>query len=146
MYLNSEFSRISVIVLAFELVANSTRVPIYLSAMLTVKLNVNESEKLIEVADSDMPEPMYWNAAKKTVDALGDRWRMPSSDELWAMYDQRFLEDKGDFKKEGYWTGELKEVDEDFGEIYNWIDFYDGILLDNPEHTLLNVRAVRDLN
>lgn len=50
-----------------------------------------------------------WNAAEEWVNSLGDDWRMPTRDELRALYDSGITFDNwGPFHNSGYciWTGE----------------------------------------
>lgn len=51
-----------------------------------------------------------WDAAVRWVESLGDRWRMPTPDELRALYDSGVdPDDWGPFQNSGYgvWSGEL---------------------------------------
>lgn len=77
---------------------------------------------------------MSWNEAQEYVKILGDRWRLPTMDELNEIYHSN-----NNFQKEKYWS------DTDI-TIAAWLqDFRDGTQDYYNKNLCINVRAVRDL-
>ncbi|MFM8318132.1 MAG: DUF1566 domain-containing protein [Bacteroidota bacterium] len=62
------------------------------------KLTFEFEGETIEVAKKDFSNRMNWGAAKKACKNLGNGWRLPSINELEAMYEQLHREDKGNFR------------------------------------------------
>lgn len=58
-----------------------------------------------EIAENDLPEKMEWTEAQQSGVILGDRWRLPTKEELDEMFrlHQRAI---GGFKFEYYWSSE----------------------------------------
>jgi uncharacterized protein (TIGR02145 family) len=99
--------------------------------------------KLI-VANEDFSVEMTWFDAQSACEELGEGWRLPTIDELQAIYEQLHEEGKGDFKDEIYWSsmeGSWKD-DAEYAKNF-WFSSGD------PDYELKNVpnyvRAVRDL-
>jgi len=65
---------------------------------LIVQLN----GQTIVVADGDLPTRMGWKEAHSLCNHLGNGWRLPSKDELDAMYTQLHLKGQGIFCVLGY--------------------------------------------
>ncbi|MFM8319143.1 MAG: DUF1566 domain-containing protein [Bacteroidota bacterium] len=63
----------------------------------------------IVVADEDLPTRVDWKEAQTMCGQLGNGWRLPSNDELDAMYNQLHLQGQGNFYPLGYWSNQ--EVD-----------------------------------
>jgi len=60
----------------------------------------------LRVADEDFPKSMSWDNALAAVAALGDgKWRLPTMEELRAIYQQLYVQDEGSFKTAAYYTG-----------------------------------------
>ncbi|MFN5458479.1 MAG: hypothetical protein ACK5AY_01090, partial [Bacteroidota bacterium] len=89
-------------------------------------------ETQLEIAENDFPNWMNWKDANNACESLGPDWRLPTSDELSAIYEILFLENQGNFKKETYWCKDYIEDDEGFGKIYACVDFFDGLVFSNP--------------
>ena len=68
------------------------------------KLTFEFEGETIEVANKDFTNVMNWWDAIKACKKLGNGWRLPSIDELGAMYEQLHKQDKGNFKNEWYWS------------------------------------------
>ncbi|MBM3936200.1 MAG: DUF1566 domain-containing protein [Sphingomonadales bacterium] len=54
------------------------------------------------MADGDLPTRMGWKEAHSLCNHLGNGWRLPSKDELDAMYTQLHLKGQGIFCVLGY--------------------------------------------
>ncbi len=97
-------------------------------------------EKL-HVAIKDFLAEKNWKEAVEACEKLGNGWRLPTIEELEAMYEQLHLKEKGNLKPAYYWS--ITE----YGDENAWIfDFYHG----NPNYggnkeDLLYVRAVLTL-
>lgn len=94
----------------------------------------------IRVADEDFPKTMSWDNALAAVAALGDgKWRLPTMEELRAIYQQLYVQDEGSFKTAGYYTGvevtaaNAWAMNFEMGNVYNCF-----------KGNTLNVRVVRD--
>jgi len=112
------------------------------------KLTFEFEGQTIEVAKKDFTKQMNWFDAKKACKNLGNGWRLPSIEELGAMYEQIHMEGKGSFKNEWYWSSSENDAnlawDFDFenGGASNgihYIDYY------NHKSRTSRVRAVRTL-
>ena len=69
----------------------------------------------LEVAESDYPEEVYCVFAIQLCEDLGDGWRLPSLEELDAMYKQLHLKEKSVFETHGYYWSSTGG-----GSEYNW--------------------------
>lgn len=69
----------------------------------------------LEVAELDYPEEVDWNFANQLCQELGDGWRLPSLEELVAMYIQLHLNEKSVFETYGYYWSSTG-----VGSDYNW--------------------------
>lgn len=76
-------------------------------------------EKL-EVAPQDL-DPMKWEDAKKACANLGNGWRLPTKDELEAMYKELHLKGKGNFNTDP----NSRQLLFDYGSCY-WSGTEDG--------------------
>ena len=63
----------------------------------------------IFVADKDFPTRLDWKEAQNLCSHIGNGWRLPSNDELDAMYTQLHLQGRGNFYGLGYWSNQ--EID-----------------------------------
>jgi hypothetical protein len=70
----------------------------------TVGYEIKIDGSTIQVAKEDFPNEMSWVDAMAACQNLGNGWRLPSIDELGAMYEQLHKQDKGNFKNEWYWS------------------------------------------
>jgi hypothetical protein len=91
-------------------------------------------------ADEDFPKSMSWDNALAAVAALGDgKWRLPTMEELRAIYQQLYVQDEGSFKTAAYYTGvevtaaNAWAMNFEMGNVYNCF-----------KGNTLNVRVVRD--
>lgn len=94
----------------------------------------------IRVADEDFPKTMSWDNALAAVAALGDgKWRLPTMEELRAIYQQLYVQDEGSFKTAAYYTcvevtaANAWAMNFEMGNVYNCF-----------KGNTLNVRVVRD--
>jgi hypothetical protein len=94
----------------------------------------------LRVADEDFPKSMSWDNALAAVAALGDgKWRLPTMEELRAIYQQLYVQDEGSFKTAAYYTGvevtaaTAWAMNFEMGNVYNCF-----------KGNTLNVRVVRD--
>jgi hypothetical protein len=58
----------------------------------------------LQVADQDFSDDMDWNQAVRACNELGSGWRLPSKEELMAMYNQLYEKGIGNFKDDTYWS------------------------------------------
>lgn len=65
-------------------------------------MNIKIGEQTIEVYPEDAPESMTWDAAVKWCESLGDGWRLPTSDELDVLYENR--NELVGFASDTYWS------------------------------------------
>ena len=91
-------------VLTLMLVAqNTTAQNSWSSTSKGYVVNVNGMQ--LKIADAEFPKKMTWDNAVGAVAALGEGWRLPTREELTAMYQQLHVNVKGDFKEdESYWS------------------------------------------
>jgi len=104
------------------------------------KLTFEFEGHTIEVAEKDFPKPMNWDDAMAACQNLGNGWRLPSIDELMAIYKQLHTKGKGNFRTNvWYWSGEKST------KWTAWkFNFEDGGGDSNKDDTR-HVRAVRTL-
>ena len=99
---------------------------------------IGNRKVLVYPEDSDK-EMMNWDKAKEACKELGDGWRLPTKEELEAMYKQLHIEGKGNFMDGAwYWSSSIESE-------YNYIwvvDFTSGDAYYN-EDEFGQVRAVR---
>jgi uncharacterized protein (TIGR02145 family) len=92
------------------------------------------------VANQDFSMEMTWLDAQSACEELGNGWRLPSIDELQAIYDQLHEEGQGNFKDKIYWSS--TEDDAEYAKNF-WFSSGDP---DYESKDVPNyVRAVRDL-
>jgi len=85
------------------------------------KLTFEFEGETIEVAKKDFPKPMNWDDAKKACENLGNGWRLPSIEELKAMYEQLHKQGKGNFQNTWYWSSSQDNSGDAF-----FVNFYFG--------------------
>jgi hypothetical protein len=102
---------------------------------------------ILQVAEDDFPDLMDWYEAMAACQNLGKGWRLPTKEELKAMYEQLHKQGKGNFGsidfKMWYWSSSEYSVN---GAWY--LDFKDGKAYRHYSHHegfTEHVRAVRDL-
>lgn len=96
-----------------------------------------------EIAENDLPEKLDWKEAQQSGLILGDRWRLPTKEELDEMYrlHQRAI---GEFKFENYWSSEGFSNYNAFAKSFNSGSYSNG---SSSKHPLpkYNVRLVRNI-
>ena len=80
------------------------------------------SGKTIQVAKEDFPSIMGPNEAMWACEGLGNGWRLPTKEELVAMYEQLHKQGKGHFKNESYWSSSSDSMGSGSFTVY----FYNG--------------------
>jgi len=95
----------------------------------------------MQVAKEDFPSEMSWNNAMAECQNLGNGWRLPSIEELGAMYEQLHKQGKGNLKNGGrYWSS--SEITANAAFDYN---FEYGESYYTSKYSTIHVRAVRTL-
>jgi len=103
---------------------------------------------IVQVAENDFPSRMTWYDAMKGCQNLGNGWRLPSIEELNAMYSQLHKNGKGHFKtgtlNSRYWSSEEFDVNNALSlSFYSYHFYSDGDYGDKFD--IGHVRAVRNL-
>lgn len=92
----------------------------------------------LQVANQDFSHKMTWPEAKKACNDLGNGWRLPSKEELEAIYNQLHEKGLGNFKDDNYWSStELDDYD-----AWSFL-FLSGNANDDSKNGTFYVRAVR---
>jgi len=107
------------------------------------KLTFEFEGHTIEVAEKDFPKPMNWDDAMAACQNLGSGWRLPSIDELRAMYEQLYLKGNNNLQSTWYWSS--SEVDEYAAWYFDFEELVDGIASNHDKDVTSQVRAVRTL-
>jgi len=98
----------------------------------------------MQVAKEDFPNEMNWYNAMSACQNLGNGWRLPSIDELKAMYEQLHKQGKGNLKNGGrYWSSSEDDANDAW-----YFYFEDGEASNSPygnKDYTNQVRAVRTL-
>lgn len=102
----------------------------------------------LQVANQDFSNRMTWDMAIRACNELGGGWRLPSVEELKAMYEQLHKKGKGNFKAyldhgpfvSAYWSSQGTENDDINARYFS---FYYGFEDHNLKHIFCSVRAVR---
>ena len=107
----------------------------------------------IQVAKEDFPSRMNRDDAMSACQSLGNGWRLPSKEELEAMYEQLHKQGKGNFNDYWYWSSSQNNsgyawyVFFGSGDVYSYDgygnDFYS---LNDEDDSSFQVRAVRALS
>lgn len=92
----------------------------------------------IEVAANDFPNLMIWDEAKRACEGLGQGWRLPSKEELNAIYKAK--SSLGSFSSDLYWSAD--EADEMNAETQNMFNGKQGRF---SKIYMCKTRAVRSL-
>jgi len=114
------------------------------------KLTFEFEGETIEVAKKDFPNEMDWDDAMTACKNLGNGWRLPSKEELEAMYEQLHKQGKGNFRTDHfYWSSS------GYNAYFAWDFSFEGGEADNrnyyygssrnPKDYTGRVRAVRAL-
>jgi hypothetical protein len=113
--------------------------------MLTIKHP--STEKILQVADDDLPIRMHFYEASHACKKLGSEWRLPTIKELQEIYKQLYKNGLGNFKSKMYWSISSTEfVSLEGNYPYAWcLDFDNGTSHDFVKGTAFNVRAVREI-
>jgi hypothetical protein len=107
--------------------------------MLEIKSPI--TGELLQVAENDFEYKMTWYQAKNACNDLGNGWRLPTIEELKAMYKQLHKNGQGNFIAECcYWSS--TEYD---GSDAWYFSFYVGTAGTNIKDYADYVRAVRAL-
>lgn len=96
----------------------------------------------LQVANQDFSHSMTWPEAKKACNELGSGWRLPTKEELEAMYTQLYEKGLGNFQERGagYWSSTEN------GNNYAWYFYFtSGYADDYAKSNTAYVRAVRAL-
>lgn len=64
---------------------------------------VLSSELAFEISEKDLPNKMLWSEALEESLTIGDRWRVPTKEELDEMF-RLHKKGVGNFKHENYWS------------------------------------------
>ena len=68
----------------------------------------------LQIAQTDFPNQMNWEDAKKACEALGEGWRLPSKDELNSMYDDALIFRNNEYNTNDNFKG-FNETNETYG-------------------------------
>jgi hypothetical protein len=74
-----------------------------------LEIIIPSSGERLQVAPKDFGEEMDWDEATEACKKLGNRWRLPTIEELKTIYKELYMKNLGFFKKEIYWSS--TEVD-----------------------------------
>ena len=93
----------------------------------------------LQVANHDFTDEMSWENAKRACIELGSGWRLPTKEELKAMYEQLYEKGQGNFKAALYWSST------EYGDHDAWAFFFgDGAASSaDDKYGTHYVRAVR---
>lgn len=109
-------------------------------SFLRVQLSDNNEDE-IEIIPYDYEGLYTWNEAIAACEKLGGSWRLPTVEEMKAIYRQCFKAQKGQFLEKEYWC-----VHEDNKDEALYFDFYAGSgLSDMQKDNKLKIRPVRKL-
>jgi hypothetical protein len=70
--------------------------------MLTIEHPLTGAK--LQVANKDFSDQMTWNKAIDACEKLGSGWRLPTIEELEAIYEQLHNKGQGNFKESDYWS------------------------------------------
>jgi hypothetical protein len=94
----------------------------------------------VQVANQDFSDTMTWAEAKRSCSELGSGWRLPTIEELKAMYEQLHKRGSGNFLAGEYYWSNREEGNNRAWYFY----FFDGLAKhDLPKNYPMSVRAVR---
>ena len=106
----------------------------------TMSYKIKVDGKTILVAPEDQGE-MNWGEATEACKKIGPGWRLPTKEELIAMYNQLHKQDKGNFKDDWYWSSSQ------YGSSEAWmVSFGGGNIYNGSRYYIGRVRAVRSPN
>lgn len=96
-----------------------------------------------EIAESDLLDKMEWSDALNAGSEIGERWRLPTKEELDEMYrlHQRAI---GGFKFEHYWSSEGINNWNAFAKNFKSGDYSENYSSKNPP-LKFNVRLIRNI-
>jgi hypothetical protein len=94
------------------------------------------------VAQKDFPDEMEWDEAKKSCQALGSGWRLPTKTELRILYKNRYK--IGGFRNTFYWSSsETYTPGSSFSRDAWYIVIDNGQYLNGTKDNLNHARAVK---
>lgn len=70
--------------------------------MLTIEHPLTGAK--LQVANQDFSDEMTWDEGKNACSELGIGWRLPTKEELKAMYEQLHKSGRGNFQRSSYWS------------------------------------------
>jgi hypothetical protein len=106
--------------------------------MLTIEHPLT-GEKL-QIANKDFSSQMNWYDAIDACEKLGSGWRLPTYEELLAMYEELHEKGQGNFEEACYWCSK------EFRTEMAWYKCFGGMAtIGDKNKTQKSVRAVRDL-
>jgi hypothetical protein len=94
----------------------------------------------LQVANQDFSLEMTWPEAKKACNDLGNGWRLPTKEELEAMYTQLHKKGLGPFQSNNYWSS----AEVDYNDAW-FFSFFAGWHSSYSKNETSYVRAVRAL-
>lgn len=81
---------------------------------MTFEIKLPYTSHIVQIAENDFPSRMTWYDAMKGCQNLGNGWRLPCIEELYAMYWQLHRNGMGNFKtgtlNSCYWSSEEFDV------------------------------------
>lgn len=91
---------------------------------LSIRVTDEKSRRIYEliVADEDLPDQMKWNEANDYCRQLEHSWRLPTKQELEAIYKHLYLKGTSEFNQAEYWSS-----DEDGANEAWFFDFTNGL-------------------
>ena len=95
----------------------------------------------IQVALNDFSEEMSWQEAKRECNELGSGWRLPTYEELKAIYGQLHKKGQGNFKSDFYFSSRVYDNNDVLVFSFRTGDYN----YFQTKYPKANVRAVRDL-
>ena len=106
------------------------------------KLKITVNNKIIEVASPNTEVKSSWHDAPTEIKKrLGEGWRLPTKEELNAMYEQLHEKGVGGFVYYYYWSSS------EYSTSYAWVQLFgSGFQLYSSKYLGRCVRAVRDVD
>jgi Mn-containing catalase len=114
--------------------------------MLTIEHPLTGEKR--QIANKDFAEQMSWESAIEACEKLGSGWRLPTIEELEAMYEELHKKGQGNFSDSDdsdYWSSTVKNPTENDGRGAYYVTFSDGGTYCASMYHKHYVRAVRAL-